>query len=80
MGVFLRWGWRALGLAISAVGLVAVALASAAYGSKPIALGTVLDAFFAFDGSTDHLIVRSLRLPRTLIGVGVGAALGLSGA
>lgn len=74
------WGWRTLGLAISAVGLVAVTLASAGYGSKPIALGTVLDAFFAFDGSTDHLIVRTLRMPRTLIGVGVGAALGLSGA
>ena len=73
-------GWRALGLVVSAVGLVAVALASTAYGSKPITLGTVLDAFFAFDGSNDHLIVRSLRVPRTLIGIAVGAALGLSGA
>jgi iron complex transport system permease protein len=27
----------------------------------------------------DHLIVRSLRVPRTLLGVGVGAALGLAG-
>lgn len=80
VGVVWGRGWRMLGLAVSAVVLVAVALASAGYGSKPIALVTVVDAFFAFDGSNDHLIVRSLRLPRTLIGVGVGAALGLSGA
>ena len=80
VGVLWGWGWRALGLAITAVGLVAVALGSAAYGSKPIAIGTVLDAFFAFDGSNEHLIVRSLRVPRTLIGIAVGAALGLSGA
>jgi iron complex transport system permease protein len=62
-------------------GLVLAALASVAFGSKPIALGTVLDALFAFDDrSNDHLIVRSLRVPRTLIGIGVGAALGLAGA
>jgi len=32
------------------------------------------------DGSNDHLIIRSLRVPRTLVGLGVGVALGLSGA
>ena len=74
------WGGRALGLGTAAVAMVLVALASAAYGSKPIAIGTVLEAFLAFDGSNDHLIVRSLRVPRTLVGIGVGAALGLSGA
>ena len=73
-------GWRALGLVAAAAGLTAVALASVAYGSKSIPLGTVLDAVFSFDGSNDHLIVRSLRVPRTVIGMAVGAALGLSGA
>jgi iron complex transport system permease protein len=44
-------------------------------------LSTVWDALWHFDpGSNDHLIVRSLRLPRTVIGLGVGAALGLAGA
>ena len=61
--------------------LVLAALASVAFGSKPMALGTVLDALFHFDDrNNDHLIVRSLRVPRTLIGIGVGAALGLAGA
>jgi iron complex transport system permease protein len=77
----LRRGWtRGAGLAVAAGVLVAVALASVAYGSKPIPLDTVWDALWGFDGSNDHLIVRSLRLPRTVIGLGVGAALGLAGA
>jgi iron complex transport system permease protein len=71
---------RAAGLAAAVVGLFVVSLASLAFGSKSVALGEVRDALFAFDGSSDHLIVRSLRIPRTIVGVGVGAALGLAGA
>lgn len=75
-------GWsRAGGLAPAAGVLVALAFASVAYGSKPIALGAVLDAFTDYDATdNDHLIVRSLRVPRTLVGIGVGVALGLAGA
>lgn len=75
-----RWALRVA--FVGALGLLVVAaLASVAYGSKPMALGTVYDALFHFDGRVnDHLIVRSLRVPRTLIGIGVGAALGLAGA
>ena len=40
----------------------------------------MIGAFTGFDGSTDHLIVRELRLPRTLVGLMVGAALGVAGA
>ena len=44
-------------------------------------LQTVCDAFTEFDPTNnDHLIVRSLRVPRTVIGLLVGAALGLAGA
>jgi iron complex transport system permease protein len=35
---------------------------------------------FDFNGSTDHIVIRDLRLPRTMLGVAVGAALGLAGA
>ena len=45
---------------------------SLAVGSKPIPLGTVIRAFTDYDGSDDHLIVRELRLPRTIVGVLVG--------
>ncbi len=75
-------GWtKGLGLLLATGLLVAVCFASIAYGSKPIPLGTVWDAFWSFDDSlNDHLIIRSLRIPRTGIGLAVGAALGLAGA
>jgi len=57
------------------------AFASVAYGSKTIDLGVIVDAFTDYDPTNnDHLIIRSLRVPRTLIGVGVGMGLGLAGA
>ncbi|MDP9388096.1 MAG: iron chelate uptake ABC transporter family permease subunit [Actinomycetota bacterium] len=71
---------KAGGLVLAAGLLLVIAFASVAYGSKPIALGTVLDAFFGYDASNDHLIVRELRVPRTVVGLGVGVALGLAGA
>src|SRR5690606_26638833 len=52
-----------------------------AYGAKPIPLSTVADALFHYDGTvSDHLVVRSLRVPRTIVGLLVGVALGLGGA
>jgi iron complex transport system permease protein len=61
--------------------LVLVLVLSLAVGAKPMPWRTALDALFAFDGSLDdHLIVRDLRLPRTIIGLMVGVALGLAGA
>ena len=55
-------------------------LAGIAVGAKSIPLSTVLDAIFSYDPSnTDHLIVRSLRVPRIIVGLLVGAALGAAG-
>ncbi|RZU20143.1 iron complex transport system permease protein [Kribbella rubisoli] len=70
-----------LGLIGCLVLLILVMLLSIAIGSKQIPLSTVIDALRHYNESnTDHVIVRSLRVPRTLIGLMVGAALGLSGA
>ena len=72
---------RAAGLAASLVLLGLVNLASIAFGSKQIPFATVIDALFNFDPElNDHLIVRSLRIPRNTVGLLVGAALGLAGA
>ncbi|BCY11515.1 iron ABC transporter permease [Actinoplanes sp. L3-i22] len=61
--------------------LVAVTAASIAYGSTSIPLRTVAAAFRHFDPTVDaHLVVRTLRLPRTVVGLVVGLALGLAGA
>jgi iron complex transport system permease protein len=72
---------RALGLVAAAGALVLVCLLSLAVGSRAIPLGTVVEALIHFDpGDRDHTTIRDLRVPRTLIGLMVGVALGLSGA
>lgn len=68
-------------LCVGLVALVAASLASIMVGASGISPGTVWDAFAQFDPSnTEHLVVVEKRLPRTLIGLAVGAALGLAGA
>ena len=72
---------RGGGLLAATALLTLVVLASIAYGSKPIALGDVWDGLWSYDPTVDdHLIIRSLRVPRTVMGLVVGAALGLAGA
>jgi len=74
-------GWRrAGGLVVALVVLAVVVACSIAFGARSIPFGTVWHALAAGDGSTDHQIVRELRVPRTLLGLGVGGALGLAGA
>lgn len=49
-------------------------------GTRPVPLSTTLDALLQFDpGNSDHLLVRHLRIPRTLLAAVVGAALGVAG-
>lgn len=67
-------------LAVGVLALVAVCVAGIAIGARPVPPGDVLRALFAFDGSDNHLVVRDVRLPRTLLGIAVGAALAVSGA
>jgi iron complex transport system permease protein len=55
-------------------------VASITYGAAEISLDKVYAALTAYDGSTDHLIIRTVRLPRSLIAMLVGAALAVAGA
>ncbi len=69
------------GLLVLAVAVAAAVLLSIGVGTRGLSPGTVLDALFHFrPDDPDHLVVRELRLPRTLAGVLAGVALGLSGA
>ncbi|GEL26515.1 iron ABC transporter permease [Pseudonocardia sulfidoxydans NBRC 16205] len=71
---------RVIGLVVAAAVLVVVAVASVMVGAKEIPVGTVFDAFLNFDPTNnDHLFVRLERMPRTVIGLLAGAALGLAG-
>ena len=79
-GVFVGRSVRMLGLLAALAVLLVATIASLAVGAKPIPAGTVLDALVGYDASLeDHLIVHSLRLPRTLVGLLAGVALGLAG-
>jgi len=61
--------------------LLAALMASIAFGAAEIGIITVLDSIFDFDAAnTNHLIVQTLRLPRALSAMWVGAALGVAGA
>jgi iron complex transport system permease protein len=68
------------GLLVALAGLVLVSLVSVAVGAKSIPLGTVWSALWSPDGSYDSEVVWDLRLPRTVLGLAVGAALGVAGA
>lgn len=71
---------RLAGLLLALGVLVLIGLLSVAVGAKSIPLGVVWDALINPDGSFDALAVTELRVPRTFLGIGVGAALGLAGA
>jgi iron complex transport system permease protein len=75
-----RAGVRVGGLVVAVAVLAAVALLSLAVGAKPIGLGTVVHELLRHDGSDDGVVIFSLRLPRTVLGLAVGAGLGLAGA
>ncbi|MBW4651568.1 MAG: iron ABC transporter permease [Kaiparowitsia implicata GSE-PSE-MK54-09C] len=69
-----------LGLCLGGGLLLACLLGSVLLGAADIAPGTVWQAIFQFDGSTEHLIIRTVRLPRAILAVVVGAALAVAGA
>lgn len=74
--------------AILMLGLLALAallglalIGSIAFGAADIAAGDVWQALIAFNpDSTQHLIIRTLRIPRAAVAALVGAALAVAGA
>ncbi|HWK26474.1 MAG TPA: iron chelate uptake ABC transporter family permease subunit [Solirubrobacter sp.] len=71
---------RGAGLVIAAGVLACAALASLAIGARSIPPGDVVHALLHGGSTPDDAIVRGLRVPRTLLGIAVGAALGVGGA
>lgn len=71
---------RTLGLLVVIGLLAAICLLSIAVGTKYIPLTEVWNGLFAYDDSNNAVIIRELRVPRTVLGLIVGIALGISGA
>ena len=75
-----RNGRRAALLAVAAGVLAMACLASVTFGARALSFGTVFEALTAFDPANgDHAVVLS-RVPRTVLALLVGGALGLAGA
>ncbi|GAA4346480.1 FecCD family ABC transporter permease [Angustibacter luteus] len=72
---------RSLGL-LALVGLLAaVCVVSILLGTRGVGLETIWKALTDFDpGSTSETVIREMRVPRTLVGLSAGMALGLAGA
>ncbi|WP_225993556.1 FecCD family ABC transporter permease [Actinomadura rudentiformis] len=74
-----RYAARSAGLLGALLALLAVLALSLAVGAKPLSLNEVWQGLVD-SGSPGYTVVHEMRLPRTLLGLLVGAALGLSGA
>ncbi len=70
-----RGGYLLLGVLV----LLAAVAASLTIGSRPVPLGEALGALLHPSDGEAALIVRELRVPRTLVGLEVGAALAVAG-
>nr|WP_232327965.1 iron chelate uptake ABC transporter family permease subunit [Kibdelosporangium sp. MJ126-NF4]CEL15354.1 ABC-type Fe3+-siderophore transport system, permease component [Kibdelosporangium sp. MJ126-NF4]CTQ95607.1 ABC-type Fe3+-siderophore transport system, permease component [Kibdelosporangium sp. MJ126-NF4] len=71
---------RVVGLIVALAALVVVCLLSVWFGSKDIPFASTWNVLWHNDGSRDAVIIHSVRIPRTILGLLVGAALGLAGA
>ncbi|MBE4906894.1 iron ABC transporter permease [Bacillus luteolus] len=71
---------RVLGLLIGILLLLISMCLSIVYGYANTTWKIAIEAFTQFDGSNEHIIIESVRLPRALIAAAVGASLAIAGA
>ncbi|WP_103504628.1 MULTISPECIES: iron ABC transporter permease [unclassified Streptomyces] len=70
---------RVVCIALAAVALLLTVTFSLAVGSRPLSPGEVWQALLTGSDPAAAQVIRDMRLPRTLVGVMVGAGLGLAG-
>ncbi|ALC89054.1 iron ABC transporter [Bacillus sp. FJAT-18017] len=71
----LKWA----GLFAAIISLLALMGASIVFGYTDTTIKMAIDTFTNFNGSNEHIIIESVRLPRALIAAAVGASLGIAG-
>ncbi|MFT4157835.1 MAG: iron chelate uptake ABC transporter family permease subunit [Microbacterium sp.] len=71
---------RAIGFALLLTALTLALLLSLWIGANPLSFSDVWEALFHPDGADASIVVWTKRVPRTLLGVLAGAALGVAGA
>jgi iron complex transport system permease protein len=76
-----KWDFmKAAGLIIFSILLAISIICSVIFGVTDIPLRTVIESYAQFNGSKDHLIIQTARVPRALIAAAVGASLAVAGA
>ncbi len=71
---------KTLGLLLFTLLLLYGMWASIIYGYVDTNIKTAINAFTNYNGSNEHIIIKTVRLPRSLIAAAVGASLAVAGA
>ncbi|WP_066904996.1 iron chelate uptake ABC transporter family permease subunit [Millisia brevis] len=79
-GVAATNGRRVVGWLVALAVLVGVCILSLVVGAKDIPFATIWDALFSDAYPDERIILWDMRIPRTVLGVIAGAALGVAGA
>ncbi|MFJ5759724.1 FecCD family ABC transporter permease [Neobacillus sp. NPDC093182] len=72
-------GQRWVGLFIAIIILLLLMAASIVYGYTDTTWKMAIEALTNFDGSNEHIVIQSVRIPRAFIAAAVGASLAISG-
>ncbi len=70
---------RMLGLCLGSVMFLTCICLSIVYGYTNTTWRMAIDSFLKFDGSNEHIIIQTVRMPRALIAAAVGASLAIAG-
>jgi iron complex transport system permease protein len=70
-----RW----IGLIITILLLIILMCVSIVYGYTDTSWKIAFETFTHYNGSTEHIVIQSIRLPRALIAAGVGGSLAIAG-
>ncbi|UFJ43197.1 iron ABC transporter permease [Brevibacillus humidisoli] len=71
---------KVIGLIIGTLILIACVFASIVFGATDTGWQEAIEAYTNFNGSNEHLIILTVRVPRALIALAVGASLAVAGA
>ncbi|WP_414752932.1 FecCD family ABC transporter permease [Anabaena sp. CCY 9910] len=68
------------GLILGIMILLICLVYSVTLGAAEIPLNKIIESFIIFDGSYEHLVIQTVRLPRSLVALLVGSSLAVAGA
>ncbi|WHY76748.1 iron ABC transporter permease [Neobacillus sp. WH10] len=68
-----------IGIIIAVLVMLLLMCASVIFGYTDTSWRTAIDAFTHYNGSNEHIIIQTVRLPRALIASAVGASLAIAG-